>query len=79
MGVFNLNQINDLLNSTELKISEDLKDEIMEFLKNEGNPSCFLNSRRAAVRKGIPVSKDLYEYLPISKSLKKIYNSRNEG
>ena len=37
MGVFNLNQINDLLNSTELKISEDLKDEIMEFLKNEQN------------------------------------------
>lgn len=76
MGVFEINQIHELLNSNQLKISKKLKNEIMKLLINEGTPYKFLKFRRTAVRKGIPVSKNLYEYLPISKELKKMYNLR---
>ena len=78
MGVFEINQIDKLLNSNQLKITKKLKNEIIKFLINEGTPYKYLKFRRAAVRKGIPVSKNLYEYLPISKELKYIYYSRNK-
>lgn len=78
MGVFEINQIDKLLNSNQLKITKKLKNEIIKFLINEGNPYKYLKFRRAAVRKGIPVSKNLYEYLPISKELKNIYYSRKK-
>ncbi len=78
MGVFEINQIDKLLNSNQLKITKKLKNEIIKFLINEGNQYKYLKFRRAAVRKGIPVSKNLYEYLPISKELKNIYYSRNK-
>ena len=61
MGVFEINQIYELLNSNKLKITKKLKNEIIKFLINEGTPHKYLKLRRAAVRKGIPVSKNLYE------------------
>jgi len=78
MGVFEIKQIDELLNSNKLKITKKLKNEIIKFLINEGTPFKYLKSRRAAVRKGIPVSKNLYEYLTISKELKNIYYSRKK-
>ena len=78
MGIFEINQIDELLNSNQLRITKKLKNEIIKFLTIEGTQCKYLKFRRAAVRKGIPVSKNLYEYLPISKELKNIYYSRNK-
>ena len=76
MGVFSINQVHELLSTPTLNIKDNLKNEIIKLLINQGTPNSYLGSRRIAVKKGIPVFKELYEYLPISKSLKYLYNSK---
>ena len=78
IGFFSINQIHELLISTNLKIDKSLKYEIINFLTTQGTPSSYGNTRRIAIRKGIPLFKDLYEYLPLSKTLKFLYDEKNK-
>lgn len=78
IGFFSINQIHELLISTNLKIDKSLKYEIINFLTTQGTPSSYGNTRRIAIRKGIPLFKDLYEYLPLSKTLKFLYDEKNQ-
>ena len=73
MGIFEIKQIHALLSLNKLNIEKASNNEIIKFLENEGNPNTYLKLRRLAVRKGIPVFKNLYEYLPVSKALKTKY------
>ena len=79
MGVFEIKQIHALLSLNKLNIEKASKNEIIKFLENEGNPNNYLKLRRLAVRKGIPVFKNLYEYLPVSKALKKTYYMKDNS
>lgn len=73
MGVFSINQIYEIITLSNLDIPDNLKNEIIELLINQGTPDSYLNSRRTAVKKGIPIFKELYEYSEFSKSLKSFY------
>ena len=78
IGLFSINQIHQLLISTNLKIDESLKNEIINFLTTQGTPNSYADSRRIAIRKGIPLFKNLYEYLPLSRTLKFLYDEKNK-
>lgn len=78
MGVFSINQIHELINTSNLDIDNNLKNEIIKFLINQGTPNSYRSSRRMAVKKGIPIFQELYEYLSISKSLKFLHNIKKK-
>ena len=78
MGVFSINQVYEVLKISKLSINKQLKDEVMKILTLHGTLSSFFQERRIAVRKGIPISKNLYEYQSNSKELKKLYLIKNK-
>ena len=48
-----------------------MKDEVMKMLISNGTLLSYFEERRIAVRKGIPINKNLYEYQNNSRELKK--------
>ena len=80
MGVFSINQVYEVLKITKLSINTQLKDEVMKILISHGTLLSYFEERRIAVRKGIPINKNLYEYQSNTKELKKLYfNKKNHN
>ena len=73
MGVFSINQVYEVLKISKLSINKQLKDEVMKILISHGTLLSYFEERRIAVRKGIPINKNLYEYQSNTKELKKLY------
>ena len=80
MGVFSINQVYEVLKISKLSINTQLKDEVMKILTSHGTLLSYFEERRIAVRKGIPINKNLYEYQSNTKELKKLYfNQKNHN
>ncbi len=61
-GVFSYSQIYEVLNLDKLNIEENLRKEIMDLLIKGGTTYSFMESKRSAYRRGIPVFGKIYEY-----------------
>lgn len=79
MGVFSINQVYEVLKISKLLINKKLKDEVMKILTSHGTLFSYFEERRIAVRKGIPINKNLYEYQSNSKELKKLYFNQKKN
>ena len=72
IGVFSISQIYDVLQITDLNLSEKVIHEILSNLMIQGTSYSFLNNMRIAVRKGIPQMNELYEHHHSSQTLKRM-------
>ena len=61
-GVFSYSQIYEILKLDKLDIEENLRKEIMDILIKGGTTYSFMESKRSAYRRGIPVFGKIYEY-----------------
>ena len=61
-GVFSYSQIYEILQIDKLNIAENLRNEIMEFFIRGGTTYSYMESKRSAYRRGIPVFGKIYEY-----------------
>ena len=61
-GVFSYSQIYEVLKLDKLNIEENLRKEIMDLLIKGGTTYSFMESKRSAYRRGIPVFGKIYEY-----------------
>jgi len=61
-GVFSYSQIYEILKLENLNIEKNLSEEIMEILIKGGTTYSFMESKRSAYRRGIPVFGKIYEY-----------------
>ena len=61
-GVFAYSQIYEIFKIDKLNIEENLRNEIMEFFIRGGTTYSYMESKRSAYRKGIPVFGKIYEY-----------------
>ena len=60
--VFSYSQIYEVLKLNKLNIEENLMKEIMDTLIKGGTTYSFMESKRSAYRRGIPVFGKIYEY-----------------
>ena len=61
-GVFSYSQIYEILKLEKLNIDEKIRNQIMDLFLRGGTTYSFMESRRTAFRKGIPVFGGIYEY-----------------
>ena len=61
-GVFSYSQIYEILKLENLNIEKNLSEEIMDILIKGGTTYSFMESKRSAYRRGIPVFGKIYEY-----------------
>ncbi len=61
-GVFSYSQIYEILKLDKLDIDKNLRKEIMDILIKGGTTYSFMESKRSAYRRGIPVFGKIYEY-----------------
>ena len=61
-GVFSYSQIYEILKIDKLNIEDNLMNEIMEFFIRGGTTYSYMESKRSAYRRGIPVFGKIYEY-----------------
>ena len=72
-GVFSFSQIYEILKLDKLNIEESLRKEIMDTLIKGGTPISYMETRKAAYKKGISINGQIYQYQTATKLLRSKY------